>query len=517
MATRFECVAAALGFVFLITAPGTAGESKPAADEAVFELREVSVLDWAPSHRGIPFTRGQNADLSREPDKAVKAYPKLKSKTPLYGKVKFDWYPGQREGIEYRFVLDESGEAPPTETDKPEAKPAEEKSLLKSLGQTLLGSKAAPVPPPELPPKRSSYDRLYFDLNRDLDLSNDPPVAAMKDPKWQALPPWSAVEKQMFDCLAVEFDFGPGLGKRPFRVLPWLRSSGKDKDITLFFASAVVREGRIALGKREYDAVLAQAYLVTGRFDRSSTNIQLTPVQSGDELEYITFEGDMLHTLRRVDGQLYVLSTTPLGDRLVVKPYRGDLGVLELGPGKRDLKEMSFSGALRAEDWAVGIGAGPGLLGAFAKTRRATVPVGDYLPGYVSIEYGPLRISISDNYHSDGKPRDMERKRTYGIRVRKDKPFVLDFSNQPAVLFASPAKGLTVKPGDEVRVAAVLVDPTLDVMIRGLDDTRSKHKVTFKLADGKEHSYERSQSLDPVVTVTDSAGKTVSEGKMPFG
>ena len=37
------------------------------------------------------------------------------------------------------------------------------------------------------------------------------------------------------------------------------------------------------------------------------------------------------------------------------------------------------------------------------------------------------------------------------------------------------------------------------------------------MGDGKEARYERALSLDPVVTITDSAGKKVAEGTMPFG
>ena len=144
--------------------------------------------------------------------------------------------------------------------------------------------------------------------------------------------------------------------------------------------------------------------------------------------------------------------------------------------------------------------------------------MGDYLPSYLSVEYGRLQIALSDNYHSDGRPRDMERHRTYKIKIRKDKPFVLDFSNKPEVLFASPAKDQTFKPGDEIRVAAVLVDPALDMMIRRLEDTKRKQKETLKVPDGQGNdSYERPLSLDPIVTITDSSGKKVSEGKMPFG
>jgi hypothetical protein len=97
--------------------------------------------------------------------------------------------------------------------------------------------------------------------------------------------------------------------------------------------------------------------------------------------------------------------------------------------------------------------------------RSCEVPVGDYLPNSLHVEFGRLQMFISDNYHSDGKPRDRSgRPPVYGVHVRKDKPFVLDFSNKPEVLFASPAKAQRLKPGDNLEVKAVLVDPVLDIM-----------------------------------------------------
>ena len=217
-------------------------------------------------------------------------------------------------------------------------------------------------------------------------------------------------------------------------------------------------------------------------------------------MEYLGFDEDELSTMRRVDGQLYPLSTTPTGDKLFVKPYRGDYGVLEIGPGGRDIKEMSMQGSLRSETAAVGVGrqfARPAAGQTKQKTSKASVPVGDYLPSYMSLEFGRLQIAISDNYHADGQPRATDRTRTYGFKIRKDKPFVLDFSNKPSVLFASPARGQTVKPGEEVSVKAVLVDPVLDVMIRRLNDTKRKQKETYKYPNGREQSYERPLSLDP--------------------
>ena len=507
MGYRGACLLAAILLGCLWFGRPVAGEEKPGPEEAVFELREVPVFGEG-KPKDPRLTRGQYALCEDKPDPAVKAYPKLTSKKPFYGKVKFDWFPGKRDGIELHFVLDESGQPAPDET---ESKPREE--------EKEKTAKPSPKEPAKKV-KRSSYDRLILDLNRDLDLTNDPPVGPMNDPPWQWLPRWGTEKKQVFevfDYVSVDFDYGPGLGTRPFRILPWLIVSEKDKAAAIRFAATEARQGRIEIGTRKYDVLLGQPYVITGRFDRLSTLLHFTPVDRFERVSQGGVDTDMLYAMRRFGDELYTFTTTPLGDKLIVKPYRGDFGVLKLGAGGRDIKGLSLRGSLRSETAAVEVGSDSLLLNLLKKPSEVRVPVGDYLPSHLSMEYGSLRISISDNYHSDGRPRDWERTRTYGFKIRKDKPFVLDFSNKPAVLFASPAKGQTVKPGDEVSVAAVLVDPVLDVMIRHLDDATTKEKQTYKRDDGAEVSFERSKSLDPLVTVTDSKGKTIAEGKMPFG
>ena len=91
---------------------------------------------------------------------------------------------------------------------------------------------------------------------------------------------------------------------------------------------------------------------------------------------------------------------------------------------------------------------------------------------------------------------------------------MLDFSNKPDVMFASPAKDQQVKLGESLEVKAVLVDPKLDMMIRNLDDTTRKQT---KGPDGQPLGYERQLSLDPQVTITRANGEKVAEGVMPFG
>jgi len=537
MGAKFWSTAGGLTLAFaILDLAAVFAADETGSGETVFEMRERSALTAEPEQSARMLTRGQFVQCADSPFKGVKAYPKLKSKHPLYGKVTFDPDPTNRTGIEFYFVLDESGE---TETGERKANagkpheqaneekvrlPAEEKkpaaSLLGSLAK-LLGaadSGARPSPPPAKTPKLARYDRLYFDFNRDLDLTNDLVVKPMKDAPWNALPPYyEGSGRMVFDYLNVKFDCGPEIGARPFQILPWFLASDDGEHGAMFFVSTVARKGSIRMGKHEYSALLAQPYVITGRYDRPYTGLYLTPLDSREQLSRGGFDDDMLSTLRRVDGELYAISSTPLGDKLNVKPYRGDLGLFQIGPGGRDIKDMSFSGSFRSATAALAIGMEAARSGQENKVREYSIPVGDYLPSYVSVEYGPLRISLSDNYHSDGKPRDMERQRNYTIHVRKDKPFVLDFSNKPGILFASPAKDQTFKPGDEIRVAAVLVDPVLDVMIRGLADTTRTQKETLKYANGQESSYERPLSLDPIVTISDSSGKTVSEGKMPFG
>ena len=78
--------------------------------------------------------------------------------------------------------------------------------------------------------------------------------------------------------------------------------------------------------------------------------------------------------------------------------------------------------------------------------------------------------------------------------------------NKPAVLLPSPAKGTRVKPGQQVEVKGVLVDLVLDIMIRRLNDTTGRNRVS-----------QNSGSLRPRMVITNSAGKQVAEGVMPFG
>jgi hypothetical protein len=508
-----------LAFLYFSPASAPADEPKAVQEEVIFEMREVSALEKNDMQHGRYLTRGQVTGCDAEPDKAVKAYPKLISEHPLYGKIKFYTNPAKREGIEYHFVLDQSGE--PSDNDQKKAMENKEgPSLLESLSEKLLGSSITAGNRPKPHVVLSTYDRLYFDLNNDLDLTNDTVLKPMESPPWSSLSSGGNKEQTAFEYLNMDIDYGPDIGKRPYKILPnFVAVEYQNKTYyEIFFIATAAREGIIQIGEHKYNAIMAQPYAITGRFDRGATALYLNPMDSQETSHSWGFEENQLSTMRQVDGKIYITTTTPLGDKLIVKPYQGDFGLFKIGPGTRDIKDISVQGSLSTETNSIGFGPtviAPGVQGK--KASEYAIPVGDYLASYITIEYGHLGMSLSDNYHSDGKPQNSERTRTYGIKIRKDQPFVLDFSNKPEVLFASPAKDKTFKPGEEVTVKAVLVDPVLDIMIRRLNDTRQNKKETIKLGDGQEAFSDRPVSLDPTVTITDSSGNKVAEGPMPFG
>jgi hypothetical protein len=291
--------------------------------------------------------------------------------------------------------------------------------------------------------------------------------------------------------------------------MPRLLVSASDKKEykQVTFVRTRLYEGGIKLGGDRYQARLADDYLIRGRLDHPGTALILSPKEGSGRIYW--WGGDRLMAAHKAHGRFYTVSASPTGDQLTVCPYRGDMGTFTVGPGGRTMTNLSVRGSLEAKELAVPVGGD--LEGGSPKAAaRCELPVGDYLPNYITVQFGRLRIEISHNYHSDGKPRDRAgRDRVYGMIVRKDQPYVLDFSNKPDVMFASPSRDQRYKPGDSIEVKAVLVDPKLDFMIRGLEDT-TRPKAT-------PESRGSNFSLDPKVLITRANGEKVAEGVMPFG
>lgn len=486
---------------------GADPKAAPADEAATFPLKEVSVFEKKQDKGSIAQMplRGEHGSCSTVPDKEVKTYPKLKSKRPLYGTVTFGRsFLESKATVEYHYVLDESEGTP----DAPA--PPWWKSLLGRLID--LGEESGPP---------AKYDRLYFDANRDLDLTNDPVVTPMNSP-----PPGikelagDEPRTRLFNYLDVPFDYGPQLGRQPLRVLPRLQFYGPSNDHAYaLFTPAVARQGTIRVGKKEYSALLCQAYAITGCYDRPCTSLFLTPV--GAALNPTPgWCSDWLCSMREIDGQLYRFSTTPKGDQLTVTPYRGEFGLLEVGPGGRNVKDVGMSGVVFSDTSAL-LSLGKADFGPNPeKSRQFRLPVGDYRPLFLTLQMGRVTVNLFQNQDRGcGGSGAKELSFPYPIKIRKDKPFVLEFSGKPVFVFNSPAQGVKFASPPQIEVEAMLTDPTLGVMIRGMVD-RSRKIQDRKLHDENGMAvidYPEYASLEPVVTIKDSSGKEVASGKMPFG
>ena len=405
----------------------------------------------------------------------MKNYPAFRSQKPIYGSVRFGGEHGDRKhtGMLFHYALDESQGA------------------------------------------GKGYDRLCFDLNRDLDLRNDAVLAPQPNPPEAAKQTYSSIKQQViFEPLVVSFDFGPE-GAQKVQLIPRLTVSvyeGEEYKQVSFIRTRAY-EGEIKVAGESYDVLLGNDYFISGRLDHPGAALVLTPKKEPRN-PVRWWGGDRLMALHKIRGNYYSFSANPTGARLTVRPYTGEFGTFEVGPGPRKLDKLTVNGSLQGEDRAVAVGAG--MEGSEGKsTRSCQLPAGDYLPSYLTIEYGKLRISVSQNYHAEGGARDRGgRAPLYAFQLRKDKPFVLDFSGKPDVMFACPTNGQQIKAGATLNVQAVLTDAKLDIMIRGLDDTSRKES---KRPDGKALGYERNVSLDPKVRITRTNGELVAEGVMPFG
>jgi len=453
--------------IAFVLAQNTFTEANAASGE-VFKLRDISVFDA----NNEKFLRGQMCRCQDKPFAEVKNYPAFASKAPIFGSVKFDGRSDDtNSGATFYFAVDES----------------------RGMGK--------------------GYDRLYFDANRDLDLRNDPVAKVQSNPPDHGYAPhFSGIKaKASYDFL--KLNLATSDNAKPVEVMPRLLLTGDETNTYrfMFFVRTHFFEGDIKVAGEKFHAQLGNDYAISD-FNSPGAALAL----NGGKSSFDWWGGDRISAMHKVNGRFFSFSASPSGDELTVHPYSGDLGTFEVGPGTRKLTKPNFSltGSLEARDWAVAAG-GDIKDGRPVEVSRCQVPVGDYLPEFLTLNFGQLRIQLSQNYHSEGKRQSRDgRPNVYGITIRKDQPFVLDFANQPEVMFTSPTNSQRIKLGDTLLVAAVLVDPKLDIMIRRLEDTSRKQT---KDAEGKPLGYERNLSLDPTVIITRTNGEKVAEGVMPFG
>ncbi len=225
-----------------------------------------------------------------------------------------------------------------------------------------------------------------------------------------------------------------------------------------------------------------------------------------------------LHSYHKINGKYIEFMLVEDGTKIAGRPYKGALGTIKAGKGRRDLEKAEFSGSVNQ---AGNVSAPIGMIKENwpSPAAECEVPVGDYTANNMTVTYDDLAIGISNNYHTNAKGQPSRSEVVYGMKVRKGKPYVLDFSNKPMVVFDQPPRSRTsFSRGREIKFAAVMIDPKLDIMIRRLDDRSVMVDKEYKDASGKViQTLKRPKSLDPKVVITRADGEVIAEGVMPFG
>ncbi len=227
---------------------------------------------------------------------------------------------------------------------------------------------------------------------------------------------------------------------------------------------------------------------------------------------------DEIKSVRKIGGKFYEFEVLENPSKFAARPYAGDTGVFKVGKGDRQLEKAEFQGSIQSSERSAAVG-NVDERGWTKPVGECSIPVGDYRPAIMSVIYDNLSVRISYNYHRDEQGRTRsDRESVYGFKISKDTPYVLDFSNTPAIAFNTPAPDKNrFKLGEQIKFAAVLVDPKLDIMVRGLTDTSVKIDKEYTDTEGKKHTYQQDKSLDPTVVISRADGEVVAEGVMPFG
>ncbi|KPK75770.1 MAG: hypothetical protein AMJ79_09795 [Phycisphaerae bacterium SM23_30] len=451
----------------------------------IFELEEFSVLQGEPARGSSYWRRGQLADeTGDQPHAKVKAYPRLKSAKPVYGLVSFNKGPIKSNRIlePYYFVLDEA----------------------EGTGK--------------------GYDRFYFDLNHDFDLSNDQAIKATNSPVDKGRPDVGAGQivtlveikttnsageqaaatraaplrrtEVTFESFTLKMSYGRRGREVEFKLIPKLSRYG-ERPPSINFTSAVGRRGTIKLGEQEMEVVLAQSPYITGAFNNPNTGLFM-----GSRYESYAVLGKM----RFIDGKIYTFGASSDGRQLRVSPYEGEFGLLQVGQAAGELKGAKFTGGVLLSRSNI-----IDLKDCLRQGNDVKLPVGDYRPLSLEVESEKLGTAFSQAATDDEEAEDD----ILTLPIRADQPYAFDFTHQLQVQFEDPPEDQAMKRGDRLRVTAMIHVRGLNLKLMGLDDRTQKTDTGLKRADGT--AYIRYASLDPEVKITSASGKMVAEGKMPFG
>ena len=162
------------------------------------------------------------------------------------------------------------------------------------------------------------------------------------------------------------------------------------------FAAASGRKGEIRLGKRAYSALLVAQGGMLAQLS-PNTQLTLTPLDGTKPQRSYPWL-NTLGAIREADGEFYKISATPSGDKLTVRRIAGDRGVLELSAGKKDVKPLGMVGILTLKGSMLPLGEMYPMQDRRSTTAKYRLPVGDYQPMMLIVNYGDLVVNLRMDY-----------------------------------------------------------------------------------------------------------------------
>jgi len=350
----------------------------------------------------------------------------------------------------------------------------------------------------------TGYDALYADANGNEDLTDEKPVSL----KIASSPtPGSSAVAGL--CVFRDITISPpdavGGVSRAIVLAPRLSIVGP-KIKTVVFLPAFVRSGRVRIGGVSYVATLVPHDPMSQRYDDLATEIDLvhgvqwrllgisiTPLGPLEERRLYGMTTYMLY------GDWYSLSTTPSGDVLTVRQYKGDLGAFRVSAAGPKVETTVPDGSLKtkeggrlalpAAEWNPG--------GKSAKlTSDLMLPVGDY-----DVDSLSVRVASNAVVLLTPRPRLQGGDRAaYAIKIRKDKPFVLEIPAKAQMVIDGPEGDRIVAPGDRVYVASYLLTDNFEIPGVRYDQGQA-------IANGTQRAL---VPADISATITDSSGKVLT-------
>lgn len=488
-----------------------------AADVEEFPLEEASVFEAVTADGTADVQtmtyRYQAADrrsvwCESAPQAGV-VYPKLQSRAPWYGAVPLS----EVATDQTPFVLDESE---PVEESTAGSGP----SLMRQVADLLSGAQ------PAVPEVKNKYDVLYLDINGDRDLTNDPPLRPIKDPPQFLVNMVANRSLVVFDYLEIKRKGEHASEAKPVRFLPAFTvhrqkqvpgfpgTGGRQANVVM--TPTTVRTARIRIDDTWYQAVLrrpgfgeASWLLVTPETAEHS--------QAGRPQMWLPMPLGRYQT----NSGFYDIAASPTGDKITVGPYTGPMGEFRVDLGERKVERFGAVGSLQTA------GASPVWMGEPGNNfptewpSSCKLPEGDYRLAYLTLACGDLQVSLSPNPRRTQMPNDPSaRTAAFPIAIRADQPVVMRLGEQPTVTFVSPSPeaNQVFRRGQPIVIRGMLLDPSLDCIIRGLNDmSRKVQERTYATPTGETRTAPVYASLVPQVSITNSAGKEVASGPMPFG